>query len=56
MLFVYGWLGQGYLVTAVAHDFAPYLVILAGVVLGLHSPGLADTDRLLVGCWPPGCW
>jgi hypothetical protein len=32
-LSLYGWLGQGYMATAVAHDFAPYVVILAAVVV-----------------------
>ena len=54
MLFFYGWLGQGYLVTAVAHDFAPYLVILAGVVLGSIPQVWRDTDRLLVGLLAAG--
>jgi hypothetical protein len=47
-LFFYGWLGQGYMVTAVAHDLAPYLVILASVILGSIPRVWRDTNPLLI--------
>jgi hypothetical protein len=47
-LFFYGWLGQGYVVTAVVHDLAPYLVIVASVILGSIPRVWHDTNRLLV--------
>jgi hypothetical protein len=47
-LSVYGWLEQGYMATAVAHDLGPYLVILAAVVLGSIPRVWRDTNRLLV--------
>ncbi len=34
LLFLYGWLGKEYAVTAALHDLAPYLVVVASVILG----------------------
>jgi hypothetical protein len=47
-LFVYGWLGCGYVVTSAAHDFAPYLVILAMAVLGSIPRVWEDADGWMV--------
>ena len=47
-LFAYGWLGQGYALSAAVHDLAPYLVIVSSVVLGSMPRVWEDTDGLLV--------
>jgi hypothetical protein len=47
-LFFYGWLEKGYVVTAVVHDFAPYLVIVSAVVLGSVPRVWKESDRFLV--------
>jgi hypothetical protein len=47
-LFVYGWLFCGFAINAVVHDFAPYLVVLAAVVLGSIRRAWADVDPFLV--------
>jgi hypothetical protein len=47
-LFFYGWLEKGYAVSAAAHDFAPYLVIVSAVVLGSLPRVWNDSDRLIV--------
>ncbi len=46
-LFVYG-LVQEFAVNAVVHDLAPYLVILASVVLGSVRRAWADSDRTIL--------
>jgi hypothetical protein len=46
--FLYGWLEKGYVVTAVAHDFAPYLVILGSAILGSIPRVWEDLDPFLL--------
>jgi len=48
LLFLYGWLGKGYRLNAVAHDLCPYLVVVAAVVLGSISRVFVDVDRTLL--------
>lgn len=47
-LFLYGWLVKGNVVTAAAHDLAPYLVLLASAVLGSIPRVWQDSDRLII--------
>jgi hypothetical protein len=47
-LFLYGWLGQGYALSAAVHDLAPYLVIVSAVVLGSMPRVWQDTDGLIL--------
>jgi hypothetical protein len=49
LLFLYGWLGKGYLITEVIHDMAAYLVIVAAVVLGSMPRVWRDSDRWIIG-------
>jgi len=46
-LFVYGWLVRGFAINAAVHDLAPYLVVLAAVVLGSVRRAWADVDPYL---------
>jgi hypothetical protein len=48
LLSFYGWLVRGYAAAPVAHDLAPYLVILGAVVLGSIPQAWEDADRLLL--------
>jgi hypothetical protein len=48
VLFLYGWLLQGYQVSAALHDLVPYLVILGSVVLGSIPRVWQDIDRFLL--------
>jgi len=48
VLFLYGWLLKGYVVSAVVHDFVPYLVLLASVVLGSIPRVWQDINRFLL--------
>lgn len=50
-LFLYGWQVRGYVVTAAAHDFAPYAVILACAVLGSLPAFWKDVDRVMLGAF-----
>lgn len=47
-LFFYGWLVRGYALAPSAHDFAPYLVLLASAVLGSQPRVWRDIDRTLL--------
>lgn len=47
-LFFYGWLVRGYAAAPSAHDFAPYLVLLASAVLGSQPRVWRDIDRTLL--------
>ncbi|HSD28669.1 MAG TPA: hypothetical protein VLL75_15310 [Vicinamibacteria bacterium] len=53
-LFLYGWLGKGYVVSAALHDLCPYLVIAAAVILGSNPRAWEDTDRVLVALFLAG--
>jgi hypothetical protein len=48
VLSLYGWIGKGYAAAPVAHDLAPYLVIVAAAVLGSLRKAWEDIDRLLL--------
>jgi hypothetical protein len=48
LLFLYGWTEKGYQVTAVIHDFAPYVVIVLCAVLGSMSRVWEDSDGALI--------
>jgi hypothetical protein len=54
VLFVYGWLGHGYLITEVIHDFAAYVVIIAAVILGSILHVWKDSDRWVIGLFAVG--
>jgi hypothetical protein len=47
-LFFRGWLAEGFVVTAAAHDLAPYLVVLAFTVIGSEPAAWRDLDRYLI--------
>lgn len=47
-LFLYGWRVRGYAVAPSAHDFAPYVVLLASAVLGSLPRVWRDMDRTLL--------
>jgi hypothetical protein len=48
LLLLYGWIEKGYQLTAVLHDFAPYVVIVLCAALGSVSRAWEDVDGLLV--------
>jgi hypothetical protein len=47
-LFFYGWLGKGYMLPAVIHDLAPYLVVVACAALGSSPRAWRDADATIV--------
>lgn len=48
VLFLRGWLREGFALVPVVHDLAPYVVILAGVILGSIPRVWRDIDRLVL--------
>jgi hypothetical protein len=53
-LFLYGWLGKGYVINAVVQDLCPYLVIVSAVILGSNRRVWKDVNPALVGLFLAG--